>query len=203
MGMCRHIQENLKHTSCSHPQTMPGCVTHHTYNVIFTSGCFLFAATCKSRRRWYCSGCSSWDIKASSSARCPLIGWGCFSYTAGNTLNNMVLPVEETIKGMMTISLWAIEITLLPKQKLTLHLLIHYNELMSKSSAENNTVPCATFFSPQKSQKHNLNWFHKREYFMIWSALSSNENFSWVMHHGEKGNFDSNQTTPLRRKQFH
>lgn len=105
------------------PRNMPGCVDHSICDILFTSGCFLFAATCKSRRRWYCSGCSSWDIKASSSVRCLLIGWGCFSYTAGNTLNNMALPVEGKIPGMVSISSQAVQTHLLSVQS-PLHLLI-------------------------------------------------------------------------------
>lgn len=85
------------------PRTYWWC-GHYICNVLFTSNCFLFAATCKSRRRWYCSGCSSWYIKARSSVRCLLIGWGCLSYTAGNTLNNVALPVEWTIMKMMTLA---------------------------------------------------------------------------------------------------
>lgn len=102
-----YAQGNLKHVNpaqiiqlslwlCgpSHSAEHTQCLSSRR-NALPTSTSLFFAAACKSRSRWYCSVCSNWDIKARSSARCLWIGWGCFSYTAGNTLNSMAFPIEE------------------------------------------------------------------------------------------------------------
>lgn len=97
------IQKSLWLCGPSHSAEHTQCISSRR-NALSTSTSLFFAAACKSRSRWYCSVCSNWDIKARSSARCLLMGWGCISYTAGNTLNSMAFPTEGTRKATATLS---------------------------------------------------------------------------------------------------